>query len=123
MSGLKLENKAFSLIELLIATVILSMGLITIFKAFSFSAKSAGISADLTQAVFLAEDKIQELEFERKMNLTAPEQLEDSGQVEKFDWEYTASPLPDLNLYVLKFVVAWKRANEARDVRIGTYLR
>ena len=120
---MKLKNKAFSLIELLIATAILSTGLIVIFKAFSFSAKSAGISSDLTKAVFLAEDKIQELEFERKINQTAWEQLETSGQADKFDWKYEVSLLPDLSLYVLKFDVAWKRSNEERDVRIDTYLQ
>lgn len=120
---MKLNNNAFSLVELLIATAILSMGLITIFKAFSFSAKSAGISADLTKAVFLAEDKIQRLEFERKMNLTALEQLENNGKVDKFDWKYTVSPMPDLNLFVLEFEVAWKKANEGREVRIDAYLQ
>ncbi len=120
---MKLNNKAFSLIELLIAAAILSTGLITIFKAFSFSAKSVGISADLTNAVFLAEEKIQELEFTRKINSTSLGQLDNNGKVGKFDWNYTASFLPDLNLYALNFDVFWRKANEARDVRIDTYLR
>ncbi len=120
---MKPNNKAFSLIEVLISIAILSTSLIVVLKAFSFSAKATGISLDFTKAVFLAEDKIQELEFSLKNNLIGKDTAKNKGKEGKFEWKYVITSKPEFNLFTLDFEVAWKRFNEARSLSLNSYLR
>ncbi len=123
MSSWKLRSQAFSLIELLIATAILSTGLIVVLRAISFSARATGVSLDLSRAIFLADDKMQELEFKNKGLLNAKEAREDRGKEDKFEYQYIIKPEPDSDLFSVEFEVSWKRANEARSVSLNTYIR
>ena len=57
----KPQDKAFSLLELIVAVAILSVGITVVLQAISSSAAATGLSNDIINAVFLAKDKIQEL--------------------------------------------------------------
>lgn len=118
-----LKSKAFSLLEVIIAVSILSIGIVVILQAFSFSARLTGLSADIINAVFLSEDKIQELEFKAAQGLIdrEPRQLKDKNN--KFQWQYLLVPEPSLNLYRLDFDVSWQRANRQEALKLTTYLR
>jgi len=123
VSSWKFRSQAFSLIELLIATAILSIGLIVVLRAISFSARATGISLDMSKAVFLADDKMQELEFKKKGKLNVKEIEEDQGKEGKFNYKYIIKPEQDLNLSAVEFEVSWKRANDSRSITVNTYLR
>ena len=123
MSSWKFRSQAFSLIELLIATAILSIGLIVVLRAISFSARATGISLDMSKAIFLADDKMQELEFKKKGKLNVKEIEEDQGKEGKFNYKYIIKPEQDLNLSAVEFEVSWKRANDSRSITVNTYLR
>jgi len=117
------KNNAFSLLELIITVAILSIGIVVVLEAFSYSARMTGLSCDIINAVFLAEDKMQELEFKKeKQNLTS---IEPAGGIEnnKFRWSYTLNLDPDLNLSKLNFNITWARANREESLSLNTYLR
>lgn len=116
-------NKAFSLLELIIAVAILAVGITLILQALSFSAKLTGISSDLEKAVFFSEDKIQELEFKEGQSLLSAEPQEASGEKDKFKWEYISTLDEDLGLYVLDFSVNWQRRQRQDTIDLNTYLR
>lgn len=118
-----LKNNAFSLLELIIAVAILSIGIIIVLEALSYSTRMAGLSCDIIDAVLLAEDKMQELEFKEEQNLTNKESGEIIGKKEGFDWKYTLNLEPDLNLYKLSFNIKWLRANREEGLDLNTYLR
>lgn len=120
--GLK-NNKAFSLLELIITIAILSIGIIVVLQALSTCARAVGFSCDIIDAVFLAEDKIQELEFKEKQNLISKEPKEIREKKEKFAWGYSLSLEPDFNLYRLKFDITWQRLNREEKLELETYLR
>jgi len=83
----------------------------------------AGLSCDIIDAVFLAEDKMQELEFKEKQGLINKEPGEIRAKLEGFDWKYTLNLDPDLNLYKLNFDIKWLRANREESLDLNTYLR
>ena len=117
------RNRAFSLLELIISVAILSIGIIAILQAFSFSAQVTGLSCDIIKAVFLSEDKIQELELREKQKLITDEEAKDTKEKDKFNWQYAVNLAPELNLYKLNFEVSWQRRNRQEGFAITTYLR
>jgi len=126
VSKLKAKNRAFSLLELIIGVGILSVGLVMVLQALSFSARVTGLVCDMTRAVFLTKDLIGELEFEEKQNLIKEKAVKDKK--DKFDWEYSIelSPdltLPDLKIYKLDFNITWHRLNREEKIGLNTYLR
>lgn len=119
----KPKNKAFSLLELIITIAILSAGITVILQAFSFSSRVTGLSSDIIKAVFLAEDKLQELDFKEKQGLIPQESALQTGIYGKFQWKDSLNFDTDVNLYKLDFTVSWQRAKENEEINIGTYLR
>lgn len=116
-------KKAFSLVELLVAIAILSIGIITVLQAFSYSSRGAGLSFDIVNALFLAEDKMQELEFKEKEELLNFASRKVNDKKDKFSWQYSFDLDTELNLYHLNFNISWERINRQQGFNITTYLR
>ena len=112
--------------ELIIAVAILSIGIVMVLQAFSFCARVTGLSCDYINAVFLGEDKLQELEFNVSQKLIdLDKELTKTGvENDKFNWEYQLLDLkPGLNLYKLNFQISWERLNRNEILNVNTYLR
>ena len=101
---MKKTTDGFTLIEVIIAMMLLSIGLVMIMQLFSRGLNAARTSCDYTRAVILAKGKMEELSY-------AP--VSDSGEFEKgFRWESEALPYKELeetgyNLVELKIKVSW----------------
>ena len=121
--SLRLKNKAFSLLELIITVAILSTGIVVVLETFSYSARMTGLSGDIINAVFLAEDKLQELGYKEKRRLIEKEPPQVKDKKDKFEWEYNISLDQDLDLYRLDFDISWQRANRQEDLQLNTYLK
>jgi prepilin-type N-terminal cleavage/methylation domain-containing protein len=117
------RDKAFSLLELLISIAILSIGITVALQALSFSSRVTGLTLDMVKAVFLAEDKIQELEFYEKQKLTSSLAAEVNESQDKFAWAYRIWPEPEFSLLRLDFEVVWQRANRNEKIELSTYLK
>lgn len=107
--------------ELIISVGILSIGIVVILQAFSFSARAAGRSCDIINALLLAEDKMQELEFMEKISAIPSEGK--SGVNEKFSWRYDIALDPKLVLYKVNFNIFWDRPERKEEIKLSTYLR
>lgn len=117
----KTRSKAFSLLELIITIAILSIGIIAIIQALAYAARITGLSCDIVNAVFLGEDKIQELEFQEGEGILNEGTAQDIR--DKFQWRYAIVQEPDLNLYKLDLGITWQRANREEELSLNTYLR
>ena len=113
--------KAFSLLELLIAIVVLSAGISAILQAMSYSAKVTGLSSDMVYGLLLAEDKMQELEFKEKTKQLV--EMTDNGKDGKFEWNYSLVLDPDLKLYNLDFKALWQRMGRNEEINLKSYLK
>jgi prepilin-type N-terminal cleavage/methylation domain-containing protein len=118
---LRIGNRAFTFIELMITVAILSIGLVLILQAFSASVKASGLSRDITRACFLAESKISELEVRQEKGIEIPSQ--DQAEVDRFIWDYEITPLKDPALSILKFNVSNKKPKREEILEIVTYLK
>jgi prepilin-type N-terminal cleavage/methylation domain-containing protein len=123
-----LKNKAFSLLELIISVAVLSIGIVIVLEAFSFSGRSTGLFCSFLKAVFLAEDNMQDLERIEKQKLlkeeeSAPIKLPENYPDTEFTGKYDLKLDPDLKLYRLDLWITWKRLNREEKLEINTYLR
>ena len=117
------KNRAFSLLELVVSIAILSVGIMAVLRALSFSARMSGLSCDIISAVFLTEDKLQELEFKENQELIDKQPTNVKDGSSKFDWAYTLVFEPKFNLYKLRFNVSWQAAIRKEELDFNTYLR
>ena len=122
---LRYRNKlsGFTLLELIISIAILSVGIVAVMQAITYSVRSAGLSCDMASVIFLAQDKIQELEYKETSSLIGSQPKESQGSQDKFNWQYALNLVTDLNLYKLDFDVGWKRQNRQESLHLETYLR
>lgn len=114
--------------ELLVATAVLSVGIVVTLQAISFCGQVAGFTADMTSALFFAEDKMQEWEFKEKKSVLAdlplenlPSEAEETAG--KFKWNYSFRPKDESILYDLIFKASWTRAGKQEEITFNTYLR
>ena len=116
----------YSLIEVLVAFVILSMTLGVIFGVFSAGLRNIDTAADYTEAVVIAESK-----------LASPGIVEPlvTGQqhgtaAERYSWVRTISPFdnshrglssaPAVNAYRIDVSVRWSKFGAERNVQLST---
>ena len=114
------KNKGFSLLEVIIAVAILSTGIVLILQALAYSGRVAAISCDYVRAVFLAEDKMEEIKFKFKNQILKPG-ASDTGEVDAFKWSYQISKVEDWQeLCGLDVGITWERANRAEELTLHT---
>ena len=109
--------------ELLLSVSILSLGLMFIVRAFSFSAHATGLSCDMLTALLLAKDKMQEYEFFENSHTLDTQPAVTSEKKDKFTWSATLDPDPDAKIYGLCVRISWQRAKKEQKIDICTYLR
>ena len=123
MSSLKANNLGISLLEVIIAIAILSVGIVAVMEAIVFSTGAAGLSCDVVSAVFLAEDKLQELEYKEVNSLISNEPEESEGTRDKFSWKRTLKLDPGVGLYVMDMEMRWKTKSRQESFGVETYFR
>lgn len=109
--------------EVVISIAILELGVTAALQAFSSAIKASVLSGDIINAGFLAEDKLQELEFKEKLYLIDKEPSEEKDGKGKFEWQYNINLNKDLNLYELDLELAWGKLNPKDSLKLNTYLR
>ena len=123
MSSIKANNKGFSLLELIVAVAILSAGIVVVMEAIVSSTRAAGLSCDVVSAVFLAEDKLQELEYKEANSMISNEPEESEGEQGKFSWKRALNLDAESGLYALDMELKWKARSWQEKFSVQTYLR
>ncbi|HLD83067.1 MAG TPA: hypothetical protein VI976_03875 [Candidatus Omnitrophota bacterium] len=125
----KFKARAFSLIEVLITTGILTTAIVFIFRGLTTVLNSAKLSQEMALACFLAEDKLWQIETEEKALPNAP--LTGSGreklQDREFNWSYqiTEKDLSGFNKKIrqLELKVSWQeKRGMLAEYSVNTYL-
>lgn len=104
------SNKAFTLLEVLIALAILSTAIVFIFRSFTSSLSSAKFSQNITGACFFAENKIWELEQEQKAQTDPIDSRQGSEKIQgkDFKWTSLAKKIGNSNFVYLEFILYWQ---------------
>ena len=83
-----MKRKGFTLVEILIALLILGLGIVTVFNLFPLALQSITYSRRLNEVYFLAQKKLEELGSSGFEGL--PQKSGDEGQLH---WEITSEPV------------------------------
>jgi general secretion pathway protein I len=118
------NRSGYTLLELMVASAILAVGLTVVMRSFTAGIESLRVSEQRSVATILAQQRLAEIQA-----LTTLEDKTDSGSVEppwdKFRWQSeirTMEQYPDLKQ--VRVVVAWRTAAEQMDdVTLTTVLR
>ena len=122
-----LQPQGFSLIEMLVALVVLSLSLSVLYQAAMGATRNVRVAAGYGQAVMLAESMLAEHSYITEENFST------SGQFEQYEWSVRAWPAPylpaadseaaalvPLPLQYLQVIVAWPGGNAPRAVDLLT---
>ena len=120
-------NKAVSLIEVLVTVMILSTAIIFVFRSFAASLASSRLVSHITQACFVAENQLTEIEERQKLTDSPLSATQGREQLEgkAFNWNYETNKLGNSNLLELKLVISWQEKTKEKpySIPLVTYLR
>ena len=124
------KNRGMTLIEVLVAFIVLSVTMAVIMQIFSGGMRNARLAASYSRAVFLAESRLAAVGVEQPLA-----QGEEAGQVGGYlRWSVTITPVDDgvperqlmpVRLYQVRARVSWnedalERQVELLSLRVGT---
>jgi prepilin-type N-terminal cleavage/methylation domain-containing protein len=115
--------RGFTFVELMLAVAILSIGIVAVMQAFSFSLKMTGLSADISSAALLAGDITEEARFKVKHNLIALSPATVEGESGKFKWNYIFEPQEEEKLYLFKLGLSWRSSGQEEAFNLVTYFK
>ncbi len=129
MTTRKRRIRAFTFVEVMIALIIVSISLMALLRLHLISAHMVDKAQIMTQAVFLADEKIAEM-----LAADLPEEGIRSGAVEKdglkLNWRTRVEDLQSFQLDTGKIDglwrvlvdISWKQGNNPRHLRMSTYV-
>ncbi|MCK4948289.1 MAG: prepilin-type N-terminal cleavage/methylation domain-containing protein [Candidatus Aureabacteria bacterium] len=126
-------KKGFTLLEVMVAVAILSLGLIIAIQSFSVSLRIAETSLNLSKAALLAQRKLSEIELEG-FSFESLNSGDFGENYPDFGWETDITPvelkeplieagLEDMPvLYQVAITIFWQERGKRRDLTFTTYL-
>ena len=120
-------NKGFSLIEMLVALVVLSLSLGVLYQAAAGATRNVRVAAEYTEAVMLAESKLVEHSYITEESYSA------SGEFGQYSWSVSSwpavyenvtspdqMPLLPRPLQYLEVIVSWAGGSDKRSLDLLT---
>ena len=116
------HSAGFTLLELVIATAILAIGLVALTQVFSRGPRSTGSSERVVTATLIARLKLAELDEMTELTNGA-----ESGDVDEpykgYTWDTEIEDVPEgENLKRIRVRIGWTEAGSSRDVSLETVL-
>lgn len=115
------QSRGMTLIEVLVAFVVLSVTLAVILQIFSGGMRNARLADSYSRAVFLAESKLAAVGVERPLLAG-----DDAGQMVDMQWHVNVQPMDDggaadrlllpSRLYQVSVRVAWNEGGHDRQI-------
>lgn len=118
-------SPGFTLIEILVAMVILTLCLVVIMELFSESLKGGRVSQEYIQAVFHAREKMEEILIAPELSVGSMEgRFPDSTlwkvEITPFEEDESAMLAGSVRLFRVALEVKWKQGRRQRDITLKT---
>jgi len=115
------QRQGFTLVEVLVATVILATGLLGALTAFSMATRVSAVSNDDTLLVYLAEEKLTEIQLLGWEGLPASGARGDFGPAHpEYEWTLLVDKPDERNVVRVDLVISFPEAGRIRDVLFST---
>ena len=119
-------SRGYTLVEVLVAFVILAMTLTVLLRIFSGGVRNIGVSADYARAVLIAESQLEAAGIDEPYHAGETRGIED----EEFTWTRSVSPyLPSpgyaptvngLRAWHVEVTVEWPHGDGQRSIDVST---
>jgi len=122
------RNRGFTLLELMVAAVILAFGIVGILRAISAGLLSARDAGDYTTAAMLAQAQLEQLRWDENLQSTGESEGDFGDLYPDYSWQASLESveLPDLDdsdLTHIVLTVTWKRGKRQHHLTVETCLR
>jgi len=115
------RSPGFTLIEVLVATVILAIGLVAGLTAFSTATRATGASTNDTLVPLLAERKLAEVKAVPRDELKTETSTGDFGdEYPGYTFDLTVSPPDDLHVVRVELTIHALEMGRKRDIKFAT---
>ena len=119
--GFRRGRQGFTLVEVLVATVILAIGLIGALTAFSIASRVTGVSTDDTALTFLAQEKLSEIQTLGREGLATAETRGDFAPARpEYKWELVMGKPDERNVVRVDLAIRFPEAGRTREVWFST---
>ena len=113
------QRAGFSLVEMVVAVFIFSVGVVAMIEVFTLCLRSTATSVNYSRAVFLAQGLIEEALAEEE--LTAGEDSGESDEdLPEGTWTREITETDTDGLYELRVTVAWQDHEQERTFELTT---
>lgn len=113
--------RGFTLIEMLVATILLFVGVAAALASLSTSTRSIGIATEHTAAALLAQRKLGEIEAQLAQLNPGENQGDFGADYPGFTWRQNVEPTNITNLYKLDLTIEWQSGAIRRSTQYSTY--
>jgi len=124
-----MDKKGFSLLELIIAIAVLSVGLVGVLQIFPIGLRASQRAGMFTKASFLAQNKIEDVKLAGFDAITElPPKIPLSGREGDFEWAIKIEDVSlegvesDNDMRKIIVVVTWPEQNTTRSKEFITYV-
>ncbi len=115
------RSQGFTLVEVLVAAVVLVIGLLGGLTAFSLAARVTGASRNDTLVAFLAQQKLAEVQVLARSGLQSGTTSGDFGpQHAQYTWEITVGKPDERNVRRVHLVISAPEMGRWRETRFST---
>jgi prepilin-type N-terminal cleavage/methylation domain-containing protein len=115
------KGRGFTLVEVLVATVILATGLLGALTAFSMATRVSAVSNSDTLLVYLAEDKLAEIQLLGREGLPSTGAQGDFGPAHpEYQWQLLVGEPDERNVVPVDLVISFPEAGRTREVVFST---
>jgi prepilin-type N-terminal cleavage/methylation domain-containing protein len=115
------RRQGFTLVEVLVATVILATGLLGALTAFSMATRVSAVSNHDTLLVYLAEEKLTEIQLLGREGLPARGARGDFGPAHpEYEWQLLVDNPDKRNVVRVDLAISFPEAGRIREVLFST---
>lgn len=117
------RRRAFTLVEMIVATLLLAIGVVAALTAFSTATTATRIAGEIDSAALLARRNVADLSLRKQPLLAGVESGDFGDAFPGFGWQRRIEATKHKGLYLVDLTVHWGDGANQRTRRFTTYVR
>jgi type II secretion system protein I len=115
------RRAGFTLIEMIVASILLFVGVVAALEAVASATKGAGVANEITVAALLAQQHIAELEVDTSQLSGGANSGDFGEQYQNYHWDQNVEATDFTNLVKVTLTVSWSSGATPRTAQFVTY--